>query len=318
MNERVTVAKDESGDFSCVQDAVNALENGGEVFIKNGVYEEKIVVSADNITLIGEDRDKTILTYGDYARKLMPGGSEYGTAATYSFLAGGNGFTAKNITFVNSAGPGKFGGQALAMSTDGDRVAFFNCAFLGHQDTLFTSPRPQRNKNDPDPDEMPADTPVLRNYFKDCYIKGDVDFFFGGATAFFDNCEIYSNNREFDPNGYITAASTPKEQKWGYVFSRCRLLSDCAADSVYLGRPWRLYAHTAFICCDMGAHIKKLGWHNWTKPEAELTARYEEYGSTGAGGDMSGRAKWSKILSDEEAAQYTIENVLGDWDISSL
>jgi pectinesterase len=154
---------------------------------------------------------------------------------------------------------------------------------------------------------------VLRVYFKDCFIKGDVDFIFGGAAVFFDGCEIFSNNRDMDPNGYITAASTPEGQEWGMVFNRCRLTGDCAADSVYLGRPWRDYAHTAFISCHMGAHRKKVGWMNWNKPEAEQTARYEEYASEGPGGDMSGRVGWSKILTAEEAGRYTIENVLGGW-----
>jgi len=319
---KLIVCQNGSGDFTAVQAAIDALpQTGGEIFIKAGVYKEKIRIDKNNVTLIGEGVDDTQLTYGDGAKKLLPNGEEYGTFRTASFYVAANDFIAKDITFINSAGPGKDAGQALAIYTNGDRHAFYNCKFLGHQDTVFTAPLPEKKKDgggfesEFKPNQQ---TKVFRVYFKACFIKGDVDFIFGGATAFFDQCEIFSGARDMDPSGYITAASTPQGQAWGYVFSHCRLTGDCVPDSVYLGRPWRDYAHVAFVNCHMDAHIKKEGWHNWNRPEAESRTRYEEYNSTGPGGDMRGRAAWCKILTAQEAAQYTAAHVLGDWVMSCV
>ena len=317
--KKLTVSPGGNGDFTTVQAAIDSLpQEGGEIFIAAGTYEEKIRVEKNNVTLTGEGTSKTILTYGDGAKKLLPSGEEYGTFRTASFYIEANDFTAKNISFVNSAGPGMEAGQALAVYTNGDKHAFYNCEFLGHQDTVFTAPLPEKKKDGSSFEEelKPKQHPkAFRVYFKECFIKGDVDFIFGGATAFFDQCEIFSGARDMEPSGYITAASTPQGQKWGYVFSNCRLTGDCAPESVYLGRPWRDYAHVAFINCHMGIHIKKKGWHNWNRPEAEGTARYEEYGSTGPGGDMSNRVAWSKPLTAKDAARYTVENVLEDWNV---
>jgi len=312
---KITVSK-ETGDFTTVQAALDALpQTGGEIFIKEGTYKEKLRVEKDNITITGEGADKTILTYDDGAKKRLPNNEEYGTFRTASFFVNANNFTARGITFVNAAGPGMEAGQALAIYTNGDKHAFYNCRFLGHQDTVFTAPRPEKKKDGSSFEAEPRSKPLpsdFRVYFKECFIKGDVDFIFGGATAFFDQCEIFSCTRDMEPNGYITAASTPQGQEWGYVFHDCRLTSDCAPDSVYLGRPWRDYAHVAFINCHMDAHVKKEGWHNWNRPEAEATVRYEEYGSTGPGGDMSKRVPWSKILMPHEVTRYTADNVLGN------
>ena len=313
---KITVSK-ENSDFTTIQAALDALpQTGGEIFIKEGTYREKLRVEKENVTISGEGASKTLLTYDDGAKKLLPSGEEYGTFRTASFFVDANNFTARDITFINAAGPGAEAGQALAVYTNGDNHAFFNCRFLGHQDTIFTAPRPEKKKDGSSFETEPQPRPLpkyYRVYFKECFIRGDVDFIFGGATAFFDNCEIFSSTRNMEPNGYITAASTPQGQAWGYVFSGCRLTGDCTPESVYLGRPWRDYAHVAFINCHMGAHIKKEGWHNWNRPEAETTARYEEYGSIGPGGDMSQRVSWSKILTTDEAALYTTKNVLGGW-----
>lgn len=312
---RAIVGKN-GGDFNTVQAAIDALPpSGGDILINSGRYEEKIRIEKDNVTLIGINR-QTILTYGDGAAKLLPSGEAYGTFRTPSVYIAANNFTARNIVFENSAGPGKLAGQALAIFTNGDKHAYYGCTFLGHQDTIFTAPKPPKKIDGSSfEDEHALANPpaAYRVYFKNCFVQGDVDFIFGGATAYFDRCEIFSSRRDSDPSGYITAASTPEGQAWGYVFNQCCLTSDCAPETVYLGRPWRDHAHTAFINCYMGAHIKKEGWHNWNKPEAEKTARYEEFGSTGPGGDTHGRADWSKILTAQEAEKYTVENVLGTW-----
>ena len=159
---------------------------------------------------------------------------------------------------------------------------------LGNQDTLYTSGE------------------GTKNYFKDCYIEGTTDFIFGDATVLFENCIINSKS-----NSYITAASTPQNTEFGYVFKNCKLTANENVNEVYLGRPWRIYAKTVYINCEMGKHIKPEGWHNWSKPEAEKTAFYAEYNCKGEGFQPTKRVVWSRLLKKSEAKKYTIENVMG-------
>lgn len=288
------VSKTEEGAFVTVQEAINAVPDFRKkvttVFIRNGIYKEKLVLPASktNVRFVGENRDNTILTYDDYASKKNRFGEEMGTTGSTSFFVFGDGFTAENITFENSAGPV---GQAVAVRIDGDRVTFLNCRFLGFQDTLY----PHGEKS--------------RQYYKNCYIEGTVDFIFGWSTALFEECEIYCKKG----GGYVTAASTLEETKFGFVFRNCRITGDAEAETYYLGRPWRPYAKTVFIDCYLDKQIKPEGWHNWNKKDAESTAFYAEYNSRGPGADTKKRVAWSRRLTDEEAARYTKENILGDW-----
>ncbi len=290
-----TVSKDGSGDFTSVQDAINAVpefrKGTTRIFIRNGVYKEKLTLppTKTNVTMVGEDNQKTIITYDDFASKKNRFGEEIGTTGSTTFFVFGDGFTAENITFENSSGPV---GQAVAVRVDGDRVSFINCRFLGFQDTLY--PHGERS----------------RQYYKNCYIEGTVDFIFGWSTAYFEDCTIYCKQG----GGYITAASTLEETKYGFVFVNCRITGDAPANSFYLGRPWRPHAKTVFINCFLDRQIKPEGWHNWNKPDAERTASYAEYNSNGPGANTSKRVAWSKQLTKEEAAEYTRINVLGDWD----
>jgi pectinesterase len=287
------VAKDGTGQFKTVQEAINAVpdfrKNITTIFIKNGTYKEKLILPASktSVTFIGEDVTKTILTYDDFAQKKNRFGEEIGTTGSSSFFIFGNDFSAENITFANSAGPV---GQAVAVRIEGDRIFFKNCRFLGHQDTLYTYGEKSRQ------------------YYKNCYIEGTVDFIFGWSTAYFDDCEIFCKQ-----TGYITAASTQQGAKYGYVFRNCTITGTAAENSFYLGRPWRPYAQTVFLNCKLGKQIKPEGWHNWGKPEAEKTTFYAEYKSTGPGANPQGRVKWAKTLTDAEAKEFTPEKVLGDW-----
>ena len=284
------VAADGSGDFKKVQDAVNAVpdfrKNTTTIFIKKGTYKEKLVLptSKTNVTFIGEDVNTTILTNDDYASKKNVFGEEMGTTGSSGFFVFGDDFKAENITFENSAGPV---GQAVAVRVDGDKVIFNNCRFLGFQDTLY-----------PHGD-------ASRQYYKNCYIEGTVDFIFGWSTAVFDNCEIYCKE-----NGYVTAASTLETTKFGFVFLNCKITGDADKDSFYLGRPWRPYSNVVFIDCFLDKQIKPEGWNNWGSEEKEKTAFYAEYNSTGPGANPSKRVEWAHQLTKEEAAQYTIENIL--------
>lgn len=297
------VAQDGSGDFRTIQEAVNAVRDLSQqqvtIFIKAGVYREKLVVPSwkTNISLVGEDPENTIITHSDFSGKPFPGGADaygkaqYSTFTSYTVLVQGDDFRAENLTIENAAGRV---GQAVALHVEGDRVLVRNCRLLGNQDTLYTATRDSRQ------------------YYRDCYIEGTTDFIFGEATAVFQNCTIRSLS-----NSYITAASTRPGQAYGYVFLDCKLVADPAATKVYLGRPWRPYASTVFIRTHMGSHILPQGWDNWRNPENEKTAFYAEYKSSGPGAQPAGRVKWARQLSEKEAKKYTLANIFAGeqpWD----
>jgi pectin methylesterase-like acyl-CoA thioesterase/acetyl esterase/lipase len=288
-NYDIVVAQDGTGDFSTVQDAINAVpdfrKQPTRIFIRNGIYREKIIIpdTKHNLTLVGEDKYKTILSYNNYASKKSPFGDEIGTSGSSSVYVCPDTFTAENITFENAAGPV---GQAVAIIVRSDRARFHNCRFLGFQDTLYTHKA------------------FSRQYYSNCYIEGTVDFIFGASTAYFEECEIVCKG-----NGYVTAASTPKEAPFGYVFYKCTVSGE-RTDSFYLGRPWRPYAHVAFIECELSHIIKPEGWNNWNNKENESTARFVEYGNRGKGAATDARVKWSHQLTETEALNYSKEKVL--------
>lgn len=283
------VAKDGCGQFFTVQEAINAVPDYRKepttIYIKNGSYYEKVVVaeSKHKIRLIGENADSTILTFDDYASRKNCFGEEKGTSGSASWYVYAPQFEARNLTFANTAGPV---GQAVAILIKGDKAAFYNCRFLGHQDTLYAYGQQNGGQS--------------RQYYENCYIEGTVDFIFGWATAVFNNCTIHSVG-----NGYLTAASTPEGQKYGYLFANCRLTA-APGVKAYLGRPWRPFAQTVFTGCEMGEHIYPQGWHNWNKKEAEKNAFYAEYDNTGVGASNEQRAKWSKQLSGKQARNHTV------------
>lgn len=288
------VSKDGQGDFIKIQDAINAIpdfrKNETRIFIKNGVYKEKLVLpeSKTNLTFIGEDKLNTILTYDDYAQKLNKFGEEMGTTGSTSFFIFADNFRAENITFQNDAGPV---GQAVAVRVDGDRVVFLNCRFLGNQDTLYLHGRDSRQ------------------YYKNCYIEGTTDFIFGWSRAVFEDCEIYAK----DGGHYITAASTEKDANYGFVFIDCKIIGNAPEHDFYLGRPWRDHAKTVFINTEMASLIKPEGWHNWSKPHAEETVYYGEFNSSGPGASEK-RVKWAKKITKKEAQKFTVANVLAGDD----
>jgi pectinesterase len=285
----VVVDQKGTGDFLTIQEAINASPafpyKRITIFIKDGIYKEKVKVHSWNpkITLLGESREGTIITYDDYFNKIGLGRNS--TFYTYTMLVEGNDFFAKNLTIQNTAGEV---GQAVALNVNADRVCFTNCSLLGNQDTLYTSGE------------------GTKNYFSNCYIEGTTDFIFGDATVLFENCEIHSIK-----DSYITAASTPQNTAFGYVFKNCKLTAAAKATQVYLGRPWRIYAKTVFMNCAMGEHIKPEGWENWSKPEAEKTSFYAEYNCTGVGYQPEKRVAWSHQLDKIQAQGYSNEAILG-------
>ena len=284
--DTIVVSRDGTGNFRTLQEAIESarafMDYTVTIYVKNGVYKEKVIVPSwvENIDIIGEDRDKTIITYDDHANI-----NKMGTFRTYTVKVEGSDITFKNLTIENNAAQL---GQAVALHTEGDRLKFINCRILGNQDTIYTGAK------------------FTRLYFKDCYIDGTTDFIFGPSTALFENCIIHSKR-----NSYVTAASTPKEAKYGYVFKHCKLTAEPGVDKVYLGRPWRPYAYTLFIECELGKHIVPAGWHNWGKQSNEETARYMEYKNTGEGANVSERVAWSKQLTKKEAEAVTVDAIFG-------
>lgn len=292
----LVVAKDGSGDFFTVQEAINAVPDYRKnarttILIKEGSYKEKVIIPASKnaVSLIGQGEVK--ITYDDYASKPNIFGENKGTSGSSSCYIYAPDFYAENITFENTSGPV---GQAVACFVSADRAYFKKCRFLGFQDTLYTYGK------------------GCRQYYDECYIEGTVDFIFGWSTAVFNRCHIHSIG-----NGYITAPSTDKGQKYGYVFYNCEITANSDVDKVYLSRPWRPYAQAVFIQCNMGKHILPEGWDNWRNKNNEKTVFYAEYKSKGEGANPGKRVAYSKQLKNTEG--YSIEEVLSgndDWNPS--
>lgn len=316
----IHIAKDGTGDFASIQAALDALpqDNASPVtfFIHNGIYRERITVTVPYVTFLGESAEHTILTYGLYARMPSQDIGKLGTFRTYSCMIDTHDFTARNISFENSAGKGIDVGQALALYVDGDRIQFENCRMLGSQDTLFTGPLPPKEVEPNGFIGPKQNSPRIngRHYYKNCYIEGDIDFIFGSATAYFENCEFFSKNTGQPINSYVTAASTPEGQEYGYVMENCRFTGNCPPHSAYLGRPWREYAKTVLINCWMDGHICPEGWHDWGKEKAHETAFFGEYNSTGPGSGMENRPAWVKRLSEEDLSRFAKVSVLAGDD----
>ncbi len=286
------VAADGSAQFKSVQAAIMSVPSGSRenpvvIHIAQGTYQELIYVQREKrfFRLVGENPTNTVLTFNLYAGITNAEGKPIGTFKTPSTTIDADDFTAENLTFENSAGPV---GQALAIRVDGDRASFRHCRFLGWQDTILL------NRG--------------RQYFEDCYICGHVDFIFGAATAWFEKCDIHCLGK-----GYITAASTPVDSPFGFVFSHCKITGEPDART-FLGRPWRIYASTIYLNCEMSDVVAPVGWNDWKKPEAHTTARYAEFHSTGAGACPTNRPDWTKQLSADEAKKIMAEKVLGGAD----
>ena len=287
--DTIVVARDGTGEFRTVSEALEVcrafMDYHKVIYIKKGTYKEKVIIPQwlQNIELCGEDRDATIITYDDHANVVFPPtGKGMTTFRTYTLKVEANDITLRNLTIENNAARL---GQAVALHTEGDRLLFVNCRFLGNQDTVYTG------------------MPRTRMLFHDCYIEGTTDFIFGPATAWFEHCTIHGKL-----NSYITAASTPKDVDYGYVFSNCTVTAADSVTSLYLGRPWRDYGYTLFMNCELPGVICPEGWHHWEQ-HREQTARYFEYNNRGEGANPANRVGWSRQLTKKEAQQITLERV---------
>ncbi|MBQ9672269.1 MAG: pectin esterase [Prevotella sp.] len=302
--DTIVVARDGTGEFRTVTQAIEVcrafMDYHKVIYVKKGTYKEKVIMPQwlQNVEICGEDCDETIITYDDHANLSMDGyywsaqlkeqllamGNRpiLGTFRSFTVRVDANDVTFKNITIENNAARL---GQAVAVHTQGDRIVFVNCRLLGNQDTVYTG------------------MPNTRVFFDHCYIEGTTDFIFGAATVWFEQCTIHCKL-----NSFITAASTPQEAEFGYVFNQCTITAAENVTKLYLGRPWRDYGYTLFMHCTLPKQIRPEGWHNWEK-HREQTARYMEFENTGEGADTSQRVAWSRQLSKKEAKTITRERV---------
>ncbi len=331
MNTIRVSKNSQPGCYTTIAEAINSIPADNSefvtVYIEPGIYHEKLTINRPFIILegLGDNNEDTIITYDDYALYIMPDGMKRGTFRSYSVFIDTHDIIMRNLTIENASGDSATHGQAIALYADGDRLFFDHVRLLGHQDTLFTGPLPPKEKelNGFIGPKQYAPRINGRHYYKNCYICGDVDFIFGSATAYFEDCIIeslsrYENADAYDENGhpkiqgYITAASTPEGQEYGYVFANCQLIGpQCPDASVYLGRPWREFAKTIFLNCELGPHIHPERFHDWNKKDAHHTIFYGEYGNIPA---PLAPAGFVTILSDTGLALYDRDKVLSGND----
>ena len=285
----IIVAQDGTGDFHTIQEAVNSVrdfrpEGRTVIFIKKGIYKEKLIIPAwkEKLTLLGEDAQETIIMWNDHAKI-----DNMGTFRTYTLLVQGDDTELCNLTIENNADEA----QAVALHVEADRVSVIGCRLIGNQDTVYLGKGGQRQ------------------FFYQCYIKGMTDYIFGPGTAWFEDCDLYCAR-----NSYITASSTPENVAVGFVFNNCRITSAPNITRVFLGRPWRPFAYTVFMNSELDKAIAPEGWDNWRNPDNEKTARFAEFNNSAEGANTSKRVSWVRQLTAEEAAELTIENVLSGKD----
>lgn len=331
MSERrfFEVSPERAGAYHSISKALEAIDelcpNDGQpvtIHIEPGEYRERVEIHRPYVTLVGETADGVRIV-GSLGAKMPSGdGSgidgKLGTFRTYTVLVDADDVRLENLTIVNDAGDGREVGQAIALYADGDRLVVDTCCITGRQDTLFLGPLPPREVKPGGfigPKQF-APRRVGRQYFRRCRIEGDVDFIFGGACAYFEGCEIRSLNRNMDVNGYVTAASTPEGEPYGFVFHGCSFTAaqDVAPDSVYLGRPWREWAQTVLIDCWLGQHIKREGWWDWAKPAAHERAHYAGASLHGPASDAENWASWAHELDATATTRYAREQALSGAD----
>lgn len=331
MSERrfFEVSPERAGAYHSISKALEAIDescpNGGRpvtIHIEPGEYRERVEIHRSHVTIEGETADSVRIVGSLGAKMPSEDGSgvdgTLGTFRTYTVLVDADDVRLENLTIVNDAGDGREVGQAIALYADGDRLVVDACCITGRQDTLFLGPLPPREVKPGGfigPKQF-APRRVGRQYFRRCRIEGDVDFIFGGACAYFEGCEIRSLNRNMDVNGYVTAASTPEGEPYGFVFHGCSFTAaqDVAPDSVYLGRPWREWAQTVLIDCWLGQHIKREGWWDWAKPAAHERAHYAGASLHGPASDAENWVPWAHELDATATTRYAREQVLSGAD----
>ncbi len=323
----LTVSPDGSAQYTTIQAAVDAAPDSfstpAVIRVYRGDYDEKLHITKNNLRIVGDAAERVTLTHSDYAKQTYADGvTEKGTFCSYTVIITGHNVEIENMTIRNDAGDGRVVGQAVAVYAAGDRGIFRNCRFVANQDTLYCGPVMPKVADNALPYVLPvtaascgdATLVPYRQYFENCEIVGDVDYIFGSFTCWFEKCKLICNNRGESLNGYYTATNTPETQPFGFVFNQCHLTGDnCAPKSVSLGRPWRKFARTTFLNCQMDECVMDEGWLDWDE-ERPVTFRYQEYGTTGARNHLSLRHPAAAILNFTQAAAITVKTVLSGYD----
>ncbi|KAF7804969.1 pectinesterase-like [Senna tora] len=296
VKPNVVVAKDGSGQFKTVQEAVDSYPKKHQgryvIYVKAGVYDEIVKVNnkKTNLLIYGDGPTKTIIT-GKRSYK-----SGWKTINTATFTTTADDFVAKSIAFENTAGPS--GHQAVALRVMGDRSAFFDCAMHGYQDTLYAHAK--------------------RQFYRNCEISGTVDFIFGYSSTLIQNSRIIVRKPNANQQNIVVADGTAqKNMPSGIVLQNCQIMPspDLHPDRLtvrsYLARPWKAYSKAIFIQNSIGDLIQPEGFLPWMGTMYLDTCYFAEFGNTGAGSGVDKRVKWSRgLLTKADAAHYTAEEWL--------
>ncbi|MEU0411840.1 pectinesterase family protein [Streptomyces griseorubiginosus] len=300
-----------------VQAAVDAVTGPGwTIVVHPGTYREAVNIPAfaAELTLRGAVRDPraAVIVYDNANGTQKPDGSgTYGTAGSATFTSAAPGLTVRDLTLANdwlrADHPEITGTQAVAACTYGDRTHFENVRLLAHQDTLFV--------------ETTALTSFDRQYFRRCYIEGDVDFVFGRATAVFEECHFHTLQRDvtFTPKGMVFAPSTARANPYGILAVRSRITSGAEDGAYKLARPWvPSYETTAWpslVVRDsrIGPGIDPVTpYTNMREQYPWQTMRFREYGNSGPGAVITVPENRPQLTA-EDAALHTKRTYLGDW-----
>lgn len=298
-----------------IQSALNLIldetKEAVTIYIKKGIYKEKLKLIHPNLTLVGEDKDETIITFDDYSLKKHKDGRNYDGFRSYTVMVLAPNITFHNLTIINSSGYGDDIGQAIALHINADMFSAFNCNFYSREGTVFNGPLPDDlvQKYDGFLLDEERTSGVYRQYFEHCHIKGDINYIFGCGTVIFDNCLITSLHRDNNNIGSICAPAQNINVKYGHIFISCEFNHEsCSSNSVYLARPWKDYGMAAFINCLYNSHIKKDGFDTGNNKKA----RFFEYEAIND--DLVHRVEWVKKLSNVDLIDYKSENIFNDWN----
>ncbi|KAL5715984.1 pectinesterase [Ranunculus cassubicifolius] len=293
LKPHAVVSVDGTGTHKTIGEAIASVSlaagSGRTVIhVTAGTYSESslnIPLTKSNVMLVGDGKGVTVIT----GSKSAGGGSSTFSSATFG--ASGDGFIARDITFVNTAGPAKH--QAVALRVTSDKSVFYRCSIIGYQDTLYTLSN--------------------RQFYRETDIYGTIDFIFGNSAVVFQSCNIVARN---GGKNYITAQGrSDPNQNTGISFHKCKVSGQ---SNTYLGRPWKQYSRTVYMQSSLDGSINPAGWFPWSGSSYLNTLYYGEYMNTGSGASTSGRVKWGGVhtsMSSAEASKFTVGSLIsgGSW-----